>query len=290
VEMDIGHLRHLRWAKSNQQNEWVAYNRIRGQYASALEHATPERFFVDTTTCNLPTSTPTSTPPYDAAKPACAEGISAVKALAVAQSQGQKVFTVTSQNVAAVLPQLTGQSQQTRADVQNAVNAGKEVTISQSKITYAGWSGAGYLVIDPQTGAGSYLIEGGANGGSLTTNSAAQTLIGLALGLVSGLAAVIAGPVVAAIVGTIGVIISVINFFFLSPVDNLNFSGARLLSTLAGVALSVILGGYVFVTFPILFVPGLLLLALLTLITLARVLYVSLAILETDKAQRRWFV
>jgi hypothetical protein len=48
--------------------------------------------------------------------------------------------------------------------VQNAVNAGKEVTISQAKITYAGWSGAGYLVIDPQTGAGSYLIEGGANG------------------------------------------------------------------------------------------------------------------------------
>jgi hypothetical protein len=165
VEMDIGHLRHLRWAKSNQQNEWVAYNRIRGQYASALEHATPERFFVDTTTCNLPTSTPTSTPPYDAAKPACAEGISAVKALAVAQSQGQKVFTVTSQNIAAVLPQLSSHSAQTRADVQNAVNAGKEVTISQARITYSGWTGAGYVIIDPQTGAGSYLIEGGANGG-----------------------------------------------------------------------------------------------------------------------------
>jgi hypothetical protein len=164
------------------------------------------------------------------------------------------------------------------------------VTITQSRITHSGWTGAGYLVIDTQTGAGSYLIEGGANGGSLTTNSGAQTLIGLALGLVSGLAAVIAGPIIAGIVGTIGVIISVINFFFLSPVDNLNFSGARLLSTLAGVALSVILGGYVFVTFPILFVPGLLLLALLTLITLTRVLYVSLAMLETDKAQRRWFV
>jgi hypothetical protein len=143
----------------------VAYNRIRGQYASALEHATPERFFVDTTTCNLPTATPTSTPAFDPAKPACAEGISAVKALAVAQSQGQKVFTVTSQNIAAVLPQLSGHSQQTRADVQNAVNAGKEVTISQARITYSGWTGAGYVIIDPQTGAGSYLIEGGANGG-----------------------------------------------------------------------------------------------------------------------------
>jgi hypothetical protein len=179
VEMDIGHLRHLRWAKSNQQNEWVAYNRIRGQYASALEHATPERFFVDTTTCNLPTATPTSTPAFDPAKPACAEGISAVKALAVAQSQGQKVFTVTSQNVAAVLPQLTGHSAQTKADVQNAVNAGKEVTISQARITYSGWTGAGYVIIDPQTGAGSYLIEGGANGGNLTPSDVTAGAFGV---------------------------------------------------------------------------------------------------------------
>jgi hypothetical protein len=39
------------------------------------------------------------------------------------------------------------------------------VTISQARITYSGWTGAGYVIIDPQTGAGSYLIEGGANGG-----------------------------------------------------------------------------------------------------------------------------
>jgi hypothetical protein len=167
VEMDIGHLRHLRWAKSNQQNEWVAYNRIRGQYASALEHATPERFFVDTTTCNLPTSTPTSTPPYDAAKPACAEGISAVKALAVAQSQGQKVFLINASNYANLLPQLN-QSQQIVDDIRNAVLSGKEVMIHQARITYSGWSGTGYIASDSATGAGSYLIDGKANGGVLT--------------------------------------------------------------------------------------------------------------------------
>jgi hypothetical protein len=102
-----------------------------------------------------------------------------VKALAVAQSQGQKVFTVTSQNVAAVLPQLTGHSAQTKADVQNAVNAGKEVTISQARITYSGWTGAGYVIIDPQTGAGSYLIEGGANGGNLTPSDVTAGAFGV---------------------------------------------------------------------------------------------------------------
>jgi hypothetical protein len=189
----------------------VAYNRIRGQYASALEHATPERFFVDTTTCNLPTATPTSTPAFDPAKPACAEGISAVKALAVAQSQGQKVFTVTSQNVAAVLPQLTGHSAQTKADVQNAVNAGKEVTISQAKITYSGWTGAGYTIVDPTTGAGSYLIEGGANGGWLEFVGAvglelSKLLMGIVLtGMVASVIASFGGAYFVAVAAALAV-------------------------------------------------------------------------------------
>lgn len=168
VLMDIGHLRHNRWAKSNDQAEWVAYNRMRGKYSSALEHATPERFFVDATTCNLSTATPTSVPPFDATKSACAEAVSAMKAIAVAQAQGQKVYTITSQNVATVLPQLN-HSQATVEDIQNAVSAGKEVTISQTRVTQSGWTGSGYIVVDPQTGAGSYLIDGKANGGDMKT-------------------------------------------------------------------------------------------------------------------------
>ena len=42
---------------------------------------------------------------------------------------------------------------------------GYEVTIHQSPITESGWTGAGYIQIDPSTGAGGYMIEGGANGG-----------------------------------------------------------------------------------------------------------------------------
>ena len=47
VNMDIGHMRNLSWAKDNDEKKWIAYNRLRGQYMSALEHAIPERFFND---------------------------------------------------------------------------------------------------------------------------------------------------------------------------------------------------------------------------------------------------
>lgn len=52
-------------------------------------------------------------------------------------------------------------------DVQNAVAAGKIVTISQSMIHYKGWTGTGYVLLDPKTGAGAYLIGGGMDGAVL---------------------------------------------------------------------------------------------------------------------------
>ena len=94
LAMDIGHLRHVCWVKDDDpksqinkdpnlapngktaaQNRWIAYNRMRGQYASAMEHAAPEAFWVDKTKCshtdeNGRIQNPTLNP--------CAEGISAV--------------------------------------------------------------------------------------------------------------------------------------------------------------------------------------------------------------------
>jgi hypothetical protein len=63
-------------------------------------------------------------------------------------------------------------------DVKDAVAAGKIVTISQSTISYKGWTGAGYSIVDPNTGAGAYLIGGGADGGFL---------IGIMVGSVLGI-------------------------------------------------------------------------------------------------------
>ena len=55
--------------------------------------------------------------------------------------------------------------QQVKYDIVNAVNAGKEVTVSKTNITYNEWSGCGYIIINPETGAGAYMLSGGLNGG-----------------------------------------------------------------------------------------------------------------------------
>lgn len=84
----------------------------------------------------------------------------------MAESQGQKIFKITNANIANVLPQLS-HNQATKGEIINAVNAGNEVTISEARITQNGWTGLGYFIVDPDTGAGSYLIDGKANGGAL---------------------------------------------------------------------------------------------------------------------------
>lgn len=39
------------------------------------------------------------------------------------------------------------------------------MTFHEAKINEGGWGGYGYTIIDPDTGAEAYLIEGGGNGG-----------------------------------------------------------------------------------------------------------------------------
>ena len=116
VNMDIGHIRNLSWAKDNNDKTWIAYNRLRGQYMSALEHAIPERFFNDPAKCNAEgTTIPV------AGLPACPQGISAVKAIALAAAQGQKIYTITKavyqNNPSIVKISLTAYSQSTKQPV-----------------------------------------------------------------------------------------------------------------------------------------------------------------------------
>jgi len=164
VNIDIGHMRNLAWSRSNDKAQWATYNRMRGQYMSALEHAVPERFFSDLAKCNLAGS---ANPV--AGLPECPQGISAVKALGLAAQQGQRIYTITPQVYAnqpnIVNTALVAHSPGTRAKVQAALDDGKEVTIHEAPIAQSGWVGAGFLVIEEGTGAGAYTIEGGSNGG-----------------------------------------------------------------------------------------------------------------------------
>jgi transglutaminase-like putative cysteine protease len=164
VNIDIGHVRNLTWAKDNSAQSWVTYNRAHGQYMSALEHAILEKLFNNSTQCNpVGAATPT------AGLPVCPQGMSAVKAIATGAQSGQKVFTIAAQvyqdNPSIVTASLAAHSQSTKERVQQALDAGYEVTIHEAPITQDGWTGAGFTLIDPATGAGGYIIDGGSNGG-----------------------------------------------------------------------------------------------------------------------------
>jgi transglutaminase-like putative cysteine protease len=117
-----------------------------GKISSILEHSVPEQLF----------STPEN----------AVEGISAIKALKIANSQGMPIYTINHTNIGTTLPLLQVDSA-VLTDIQNAVNAGKEVTISKTNIDFHGWVGCGYIITDPKTGAGAYMISGGTNGSIL---------------------------------------------------------------------------------------------------------------------------
>ena len=46
ILLDIGHLRSIRWARDGNPATWLQYNRLIGQFASAMEHQLPEQLFV----------------------------------------------------------------------------------------------------------------------------------------------------------------------------------------------------------------------------------------------------
>ncbi|HET7630310.1 MAG TPA: transglutaminase-like domain-containing protein, partial [Candidatus Saccharimonadales bacterium] len=153
VTMDIDWYKTSSVSKDASSEKKRTYYLTIGPRLSAFEHIVPEQLF---STADQPV-----------------EGISAVKALAIAATQGQKIYRVSQTNLTTALPQLTI-SQDIKDEIQNAVNAGQEVTVSRGPISYAGWHGTGYIIQDPQTGAGAYKINGGANGSATnkTTGSA----------------------------------------------------------------------------------------------------------------------
>ena len=206
LNMDVGHVRSVRWVKDDNpqsqinsdpnltkngktaaQNRWIAYNKDKGQYSSAMEHATPEQFWVDKSQCKYTDDNGVIQNP---AKADCAQGISAVKAIAIAQSQGQKIYTINPQNRDTALPKLT-LSGSAGEEIRSAINSGKEVTFHESSINAYGWHGVGYSIVDPDTGAGAYLIEGAGNGGVLLTIVQQLIYAILFISIVAGAAALL---------------------------------------------------------------------------------------------------
>jgi len=90
------------------------------------------------------------------------QSMSSMTALKVTADSGRRIYTITQSNAFALGQIQTDPSD--LQDMQNAVASGLTVTTAQSDITVAGFTGLGYILEDPQTGAAAYLISGGRNG------------------------------------------------------------------------------------------------------------------------------
>jgi len=149
--------------KNNDQNNRIDFVQSSGYRASSMEHLIPEQAF---STANNP-----------------AQGISAVKALVIAGTEGQRIWTITQDNLSDALAAIN-LSNEIEGEIRNAVLAGKVATAHEQPINFAGGTNTGYLLIDPDTGAGAYLIAGGANGGFLDSDLAdILGVVGFGVGL-----------------------------------------------------------------------------------------------------------
>jgi hypothetical protein len=142
--IDVDRIMQAVFSKDGSMEKVKRYMLSSGAISSTLEHAVPEQLF--------------STP----ANPV--QGISAVKTLKAANDQGIPIYTIDQTNVNIILPllQLNGD---VKSDIQNAVKAGKIVDVQKTNVTYNGWTGCGYIIVDPNTGAAAYMISDGLNGG-----------------------------------------------------------------------------------------------------------------------------
>ncbi len=91
-------------------------------------------------------------------------GISSSQLLMEAAEQGIPIYTITKENVDAILP-ILNVSSEVISDIQHGTNTGKQAIIPQREIVHGNWKGSGYIIQDLITGEGVYLVEGGLNGG-----------------------------------------------------------------------------------------------------------------------------
>lgn len=135
--------------------------------------------------------------------------------MGVATEEGQKIYSI-NKDIYSKYPNivnaaLNAHSLDTKNRVQSALNAGLEVTIHEEPVNVSGWSGAGFISIDPQTGSGAYTIDGGSQGGVAWLAGFAQ---GASVAASIGIIAIVGGTAI----GTLGVVGGVLASIILAAI------------------------------------------------------------------------
>ena len=95
------------------------------------------------------------------------KGIASVSALTRSKREGQALTRVDGANVNAVLAQ-ADLGADAEAEIREGVTRGRIAWVAESRIAVQQWTGTGYVIEDPATGAAAYLISGGFAGGDET--------------------------------------------------------------------------------------------------------------------------
>ncbi len=156
--------------------------------------------------------------------------VSAVKALAIAAQQGNWIYQITPSNIE-VLDELSIGAE-VKDEIRAAAATGKEVTVSESTITVAGWTGAGYIISDPETGAGAYKISGGSNGGFLEIGDIVLEGIGLVLAAAIGLVMLVVSLIAAVVMAVMFAIGAFLGLLVAMIYSNYVLLAAILLATI----------------------------------------------------------
>lgn len=232
-----------------------------GTQYSAQEHVVPEQLFADP------------------AAPAPLQAMSAVKALALAASAGQRIYILNSSNSslhASILSSLAIDGD-VKQEIANALAVGREVTVHQASVTVNGFTGVGYIILDPQTGAGAYKISGGANGGAIAVFwGAVLMFLQIALGfltLATGALFIIGS--VAALAAVVLLVLSLLD----DPIQAANFAAVRALMAILAIMFFIVVEG--FVALPIAIIGIALIAMLFAVIAIVRAL-LSVAVRPQD--------
>lgn len=110
------------------------------------------------------------------------ESVSTMSILGKAQEEDIEVLAISNRNLTESLGNLMAE-EALKEEITAEVNSGKIIIIPQKEITINEWIGTGYMIIDPETGAGAYKISGGLNGGATTFNITMDMLTGVFFGV-----------------------------------------------------------------------------------------------------------
>ncbi|HHZ06204.1 MAG TPA: glycohydrolase toxin TNT-related protein [Clostridiales bacterium] len=96
------------------------------------------------------------------------QGVSSINILNEAKGDNQELLMLSRANYDAEKGKLH-LSASDKSSIETAINTGKIVTIHTDEVTMGDWSGYGYIITDPASGAAAYMISGGLSGGSTSS-------------------------------------------------------------------------------------------------------------------------